>query len=150
VPTGPYARAVSRRSIPVLLVVMALAVAACGGESAEDEALAEVCDARASIQSHIEALEGLRINTDVESVEAVKVRSTVNAIEPEVDRITDASDELPEDTRQQVEAATAEFIPRLGNAIIQSAGEGGPYDPASLVDGLARAYEETLASIECE
>ncbi len=129
---------------------LALTLTACG-ESAEEEALANVCDARASIQSHIEELEGLRITaaTDDESPEAVEVRSTVDAIGSDVDRITDASDELAEDTRQQVEAATDDFLPRLDTAVVRSVGEGGT-EFVRLIDALARSYEETLASIDCD
>jgi hypothetical protein len=125
-------------------------LAACG-ESAEEEALAGVCDARASIQSHIEDLEGLRITaaTDIESAEAAQLRSTLDAIRSDVGEITDASDELAEDTRQQVEAATDDFRPRLDTAVVRSVGEGGT-ELVRLIDALARSYEETLASIDCE
>jgi hypothetical protein len=133
----------------VLQLGLALPLAACG-DSAEEEALADVCDARASIQSHIENLEGLPITaaTDDESAEAVEVRSTVDAIGSDVREITDATDELSEDTRQQVEAATDDFLPTLDTAIAQSVNSGRPLMRS--VDALARSYEETLASIECE
>jgi hypothetical protein len=132
----------------VLLLAAAVVVAACG-ESEEDEALADVCDASASIQSHIEDLEGLGITaaTDSESSEAAEMRSTLDAIGFDLGEITDASDELAEDTRQQVEAATDDFLPRYDTAVVQSVEEN---EYGRLVAPLARAYEQTLAGIPCD
>lgn len=134
----------------VLPLGLALTLAACG-ESAEEEALANVCDARASIQTHIEDLEGLPITaaTDYESPESVEARSTLGSIRSEVTEITDASDELAEDTRQQVEAATDDFLSTLDTMIAKGGLGEGKTDANRTIDALARSYEETLASIDC-
>ena len=71
-----------------LAAVGVLALAACG-ESAEEEALADVCDANASIQAHIEDLQGLEITpTSGESPEGVQVRETLNAIRSDSGALT--------------------------------------------------------------
>ena len=131
-----------------LAAVGVLALAACG-ESAEEEALADVCDANASIQAHIEDLQGLEITpTSGESPEGVQVRETLNAIRSDLGEITDASDELAEETRQQVEVATDDFLRSVDTANIRSVGGDGGL--VGVIEPLTSSYEETLASIECE
>ena len=133
---------------PVLLTASALALAACG-ESAEEKALADVCDANASIQAHIDGLQELEITpTSGEKAEGVEVRETLSEIRSDVGEIEDATDELAADTKEEVESATDEFVQALDTANVRSVGGDGGL--IRVIDPLTSAYEETLATIECE
>jgi len=90
----------------VLLAVGAasLAVAACG-ESEQEKAQNEVCDARADIQQQVDDLKGLTFSADSPS----KAQDGLNSIGDDLRNIKDAQGELDDDRRQQVQSAVQSF-----------------------------------------
>lgn len=134
--------------IPLLLAAVT-GLTGCG-ESAEDEALAEVCDARAGIQQQVDELQSLTLS----SVSVDQVRGALDAIEADLQQISDATGDLAEDTREQVEEATDDFRSSLDDAL-SGLGEtqtlqAGRTQVSAAIDELARSYEETFAPIECD
>ena len=93
-----------KHSIIPVLAAAGLALAACG-QSAEDNAQAQVCDARADIQKQVDELRGLTITTA--SVDGVK--SNLNAIKADLGKIKDAQGRLSDDRRPEVQSALNEL-----------------------------------------
>ena len=86
------------------LLLIAAATVGCG-ESDEEKAQTQVCDARADLKKQVDELAGLTAGTaTVDGVEA-----NLNAIEDDLNQIKDARGDLNEDRRQEVESATQEF-----------------------------------------
>src|SRR5215218_9351235 len=90
----------ARAAVPL---VVAIALAGCG-ESSEDQARTQVCDARANISQEVKSLQGLTPAT----VTADAVRGSVTAIREDLRTISDAQDELGQDRRQEIQSATQE------------------------------------------
>jgi membrane peptidoglycan carboxypeptidase len=131
-----------------LAVVAALAIGACG-ESKEDKAKKTVCNARADISKQVDQLKGLTISTAT----ADDVQQSVKAINSDLSKIKDAQDDLSDDRRQQVEAATKSFTSQL-QSIIESLGSSTSLRDAasqltSATQQLATAYEQSFAPIDC-
>src|SRR5262245_22824778 len=94
------------RAVPVvaLAAVLALGAVACG-ESKEEKALDQVCDARADIQKNINELSSLTATTA--TVDGIK--KNVSAIQDDLGKIKDAQPDLSPSRKQQVQAATDTF-----------------------------------------
>ena len=89
----------------VLAVVMLVfALGACG-ESDEEKAQNEVCDAKADIAQQVDELQSLNSTT----VTADGVKSNLNAIKDDLNDISDAQSDLSSDRRSEAEAATKAF-----------------------------------------
>jgi hypothetical protein len=131
-----------------LAVVAALAIGACG-ESKEDKAKKTVCNARADISKQVDQLKGFTGSTAT----ADDVQQSVKAINSDLSKIKDAQDDLSDDRRQQVEAATKSFTSQL-QSIIESLGSSTSLRDAasqltSATQQLATAYEQSFAPIDC-
>jgi hypothetical protein len=144
-------RAFARKRLrwAALLVVVATGLIGCG-ESAEEEALAEVCDARAEIEQEVDGLQSLTLST----VSIDRVRDALDAIEADLQNITDATGDLAEDTRTEVEEATDDFRSSVDDAL-SSLGEtttlqAGRTQVSAAIDDLARSYEDAFAPVECD
>ena len=94
------------RSTPIkalaifVLLFSATALVACG-ESAEEKAKAEVCDARNEINTQIAKLQGLTLSTNT----ANEAKVAVEAIGHSLTKIKNAASKLTPARREQVEAA---------------------------------------------
>jgi Tfp pilus assembly protein PilP len=93
------------RSIPIkafaifVLLFSATALVACG-ESAEEKAKAEVCDARNEINSQIAKLQSLTLSTNT----ANEAKASFEAIGNSLRKIKNAASKLAPSRREQVEA----------------------------------------------
>jgi ElaB/YqjD/DUF883 family membrane-anchored ribosome-binding protein len=128
-----------------------LAVALLGcGESAEEEALAEVCGAKADIAEQIDELQ----DTTVATATVDQVRGNLEAIQADLEQIVDATGDLATERRAQVEQATDDFRSSvdetLSNLGQSESLEAGRAQVSTAIDDLARSYEEALEPIECE
>ena len=94
-----------------LLVAAGLALASCG-ESDEEKALNQVCDARADIQKQVNELSSLTLSTA--TVDGIK--GNLSAIENDLKEIKDAEGNLNDQRKQEVQAANQAF---------SAAGSGG-------------------------
>jgi two-component SAPR family response regulator len=137
-----------KRSTIVMLVSAAIAVAACG-QSQEDKAKAQVCDARADVQKQVTELRGLTASTaTVDGVTA-----NLQTIRDDLGKITDAQSNLSDDRRQKVQAANTAFTGQV-KSVVQNVGRSLSVADAKtqLKDAttqLASSYKQTLGQIDC-
>ena len=132
----------------LVLVAAALALAACG-ESTQDKAQTQVCDARADIQRQVSDLSSLTLATA--SVDGVQ--SKLKAIRSSLQKIADAQGDLNAERKQQVQAANQAFrtqlssiVSGLGNNLSLATAATKLKDAASK---LADSYRQTLGRVDC-
>ena len=136
------------RGLVVSAVGLGLAFAGCG-QSAEDKAKDDVCDARADIQKHVSGLEDLTLGTATVD----QVKSDLNAIGDDLGTIADAQDQLDQARKEQVQKANETFKSQLdtltkelgSSQSLQSAAQQLKTDIAD----LAKAYKRSFAPIDC-
>lgn len=137
-----------KHSIIPVLAAAGIALSACG-QSAEDKAKAQVCNARADIQKQVNELRGLSLTTA--TVDGVK--SNLNAIKADLGKIKDAQGQLSDARRKEVQAANAAFADQV-TTIAGNVGKSTSVSEAltqgqSAVDQLANSYKQTLGQINC-
>ena len=84
-------------ALVLLAAGLLLALAACG-ESDEEKAKGDVCDARDDIQKQVKDLQNLTLGTATLD----QIRSNLTAIQDDVKKIADAQGNLSESDREQV------------------------------------------------
>jgi hypothetical protein len=127
---------------------LGLAFAGCG-QSDEEKAKAEVCDARDDIQANVKDLQSLTLG----SVTADKVRSSLTAIRDDLQKIVDAQGDLSDTQKQQIQKANEAFKKKmqalagdLGRSVsIEDAAKELESDFAE----LATTYRQSFAPIDC-
>ena len=130
------------------LLIAAIAVGC--GESDEEKAQNQVCDARADIDKQVNELAALTPATAT----ADGVQQNLDAIQNDLNDIKDAQGDLNEDRKQQVESANQEFSSQvqtvasdLGTSLSASGAEA---ELESATTQLQTAYKQTLAKIDCD
>jgi hypothetical protein len=137
-----------KRSTILMLMSAALALAACG-QSQEEKATTQVCDARADVAKQVDELRGLTLSTaTVDGVTA-----NLKAIRDDVGKIADAQSDLSGARRDQVKAANQAFAEQV-RSIAQNVGRSLSIADAEtqLKDAttqLASTYKQTLGRIDC-
>lgn len=137
-----------KRSTILMLMSAALALAACG-QSQEEKATTQVCDARADVAKQVDELRGLTLSTaTVDGVTA-----NLKAIRDDVGKIADAQSDLSGARRDQVKAANQAFAEQV-RSIAQNVGRSLSIAHAEtqLKDAttqLASTYKQTLGRIDC-
>lgn len=137
-----------RRLLLLSALGLGLAFSACG-QSDEEKAQADVCDARDDIQANVEELQGLTLGTATTD----KVRSSLNAIKDDLQKIVDAQGDLSDSQKEQVQKANEAFksdvkalAGDLGRSVsIEDAAARLKRDFAE----LATTYEQSFAPIDC-
>ena len=129
-------------------LALSIAFAACG-QSDEEKAKADVCDARDDIQANVKELQSLTLGT----VTADKVRSSLNAIKGDLEKIVDAQGDLSDNQKQQVQKANEAFKSKV-KALAGDIGRSVSIEDAakqleSDLAELATTYEQSLAPIDC-
>ena len=128
-----------------------IAVAAVGcGESDEEKAQTQVCDARADLKKQVDDLAGLTASTaTVDGVE-----EDLNAIEEDLNQIKDAQGDLNEERKQEVESATQEFtseVEAVANDLTSDLSLSGAQAKLETAGKqLASSYQQTFAQIDCD
>ncbi len=137
-----------RRLALISVAVAGLIPLACG-ESDEDKAKSQVCDARAGIEKQVDTLTGLTITTA--SVD--QIQQSLKAIGDDLKDIADAQGDLSSDRKQQVETATQEFGSQVTTTAQQVVSGLGAADAKaqvqSALDDLVASYKKALAPIDC-
>jgi hypothetical protein len=137
------------RLLTAAALALALTVAACGGESAEDQAQKKVCSARADIKQQVDELRSATISTA--SLDGVQ--SNLKAIQKDLAQISGAQSKLADDRRQEVQKANQTFksqVADVGQALVSGlASGGGKQQIEAALQGLATGYESALAPIKC-
>jgi len=139
-----------KRPLAVLLLLAAAAVGltACG-QSSQDKAKSQVCDARADISKQVNELKGLTLSTA--TVDGVK--KNVQAIQDDLGKIKDAQGNLNADRKKQVQGANEAFTQQV-KSIASSVGKSLSLSNAgtqlqTAVSQLAASYQQTLAKVDC-
>ena len=139
------------RVAPALMTVLAivlLALSGCG-ESAQAKANKQVCAARSDISKQIRTLTGLTLS----SGSASTAKASFEAIGSDVNQIKGLQPKLDSARKRAVEAATHEFVTRVGaiasalTAKLSAANAAAQFK--SSLGQLAEAYNQTLASLSC-
>jgi hypothetical protein len=137
------------KPLALLLLLGAVALAGCGGQSKEDKAKSQVCDARADISKQVDELSSLTLATA--SVDGIK--QNVKAIQDDLGKIKDAQSNLTPERKQQVQSANEAFTQQM-KSIASSVGQGISLSDAqtqlkSATSQLATTYKQTLGKIDC-
>lgn len=137
-----------RRALTTFGLLAALAMGACG-ESDEERAQNDVCDARADIRSQVDTLTALPVSTA--SID--QANQSLSAIKSSLQDIADAQGDLASDRKEQVEAATRTFADQVRGIASQVVASGTTGDAPSAVRSAAQqlesSYEKALAPIDC-
>ena len=137
-----------KRSLATVLLLAALA-GACG-ESDEEKAQSDVCDARADIEQRVDDLANLTLaNATVDGIE-----SDLSAIRDDLGKIADAQGGLNDERRQQVQSANKEFTSQLrsiASDLGSSLSLSGAQDQlGSAFNQLAESFRQTFAKVDCD
>ena len=97
------------RVLTGVVLSLALVVAACGGDSAEQKAQKSVCSARADIKKQVDALKSTTISTA--SLDGVK--ANLKSIGDSLSQMTQAQKDLKGTRKQQVQSANETFKAEL-------------------------------------
>jgi hypothetical protein len=137
-----------RPAAAVAVLLSAAAFSACG-ESAQDKAKAQVCDARADISKQISTLSALPISTSAIS----EAKTGVEAIGNDLKKIKDAQPDLRPAVKQEVEKATEGFQKQLSSTASGvtaglSLGNAKSQVKTSLTQ-LGESFRQSLAPLSC-
>jgi hypothetical protein len=132
-----------------VVIALALAVSACGGDSAEERAQKKVCSARADIKQQVDELKSTTISTA--SLDGVQ--SDLQAIGKSLSQISGAQKDLKGDRKQDVQEATQTFkteVANVGRQLVTSLSAGDAQQQIqTALQGLASSYQKALAPIDC-
>jgi aspartokinase len=140
------------RLISVLVALLGATglLVACG-ESEEEKAQNEVCDARADIQRRVDDLADLTVTTA--SIE--QVTNNLEAIRDDLQTIAAEQGDLEPERRQEVEQAGKRFSSQLqatAQDVVSGAGSGEDAGArvGSALDELAKSFREAYAPVDCD
>jgi len=127
-----------------------LVAASCGGDSAEDVAKQQVCDARADIAKQVDALQQLTPATATTD----SVRGNVEAIRNDLRTIRDAQPQLSDERRSEVRAANEAFTAQVrdvASTVLRSTSvEEARTQLRGATEQLRSAYRSTLGTVGCD
>lgn len=137
-----------RTRAAAILVGLALALGACG-QSDEDQAREDVCNARDDIAQQIQSLQGLTLGTATKE----QLTSSLEAIQKDLQQIADARGDLNDELKQQVQTANETFKSSLDKAVSQVT-ESRSLSAAvtsikAAIAQLGTSYREALQPIDC-
>jgi major membrane immunogen (membrane-anchored lipoprotein) len=149
VPSGGLTRTGMIAVLAALIGSVAL-LGACG-ESDEEKAQNEVCDARADIERRVNELSDLTITTA--SIE--QVTSNLEGIRDDLERIAAEQGDLEPERRQEVEEAGRRFRSQLqttaGDVVSgATSGEDAAARAGAALDELAGSFREAYGPVNCD
>jgi phosphoglycerate-specific signal transduction histidine kinase len=138
-----------RIAVLVLMLALPAALLAACGESEEDEARDQVCDARDDIGEQVDELTDLTLTTATTS----QVQDNLQAIQDDLSTIADATGELSDDLRSQVQAANDEFTTAVTDTA-DSLGrtlsiEDAAAELEEAFEQLAASYRSSFGDLDC-
>lgn len=138
-----------RRLLLAVLSSLVLAVAGCGGDSAEEKAQAKVCGARADIQKSIGSLKDLSASTA--TVDGI--RQQLDSIRTDLGTLRNAQGDLNGDRKEAVQKANSEFastIKDVSQTVLRSTSAQDAKTQLQQAAGqLESTYKSTLSPIDC-
>jgi hypothetical protein len=130
------------------VVILVFALGACG-ESDEEKALNQVCDARDDIATQVDDLRNLTPAT----VTADGVTENLDAVKTDLKDISDAQSDLSSDRRSEAEAANKAFTTSVQGIASQLSTSLSAADAkaqvATALNQLAASYEKAFAPLNC-
>jgi hypothetical protein len=136
----------------VLVAALLLIAAAAGGcgESDEEKAQAQVCDARADLKTQIDDLAALTPATAT----ADGVEENLTAIEDDLKQMKDAQGDFSDERKREVESATQEFsseVQAVANDLTSDLSLSGAQAKLETAGKqLASSYQQAFSQIDCE
>jgi valyl-tRNA synthetase len=136
-------------AIAVALLLLLGGTAIGCGDSDEEKAQNQVCDARADLQKRVNNLASLTISTA--TVEGVQ--NDVKGIQDDLDKIADAQSDLSDERRQEVQSANKKFSSQI-DSIVHDLGSnlslsGAESKLRKAAKQLAASYKQTFAKVDC-
>jgi hypothetical protein len=145
--TGQAGRRIGWIAVVVLLLAACTAVGC--GESDEEKAQNDVCDARDDIQKQVNELSNLTLSTA--TVEGVQ--ENLNAIQDDLKKVGDAEGNLNDERKQQVESANKQFKAELDSIASGLTSDlslsGAEQKFRTATQQLASSYRQTFAKVDC-
>jgi membrane-bound lytic murein transglycosylase B len=138
----------------VLAAAGALALGGCGGGSSssskQDDAKAQVCDARADISKQVDTLKGLTVS----AATLDQIQTSLKAIDSDLKTIAGAAGDLKGDDKSQLQQANKEFVTQINNiasSLVKSTSLSQAQSQAKdALSQLADAYKQTFAKFSCD
>jgi len=138
----------SVRNLLVALVLVAGLLSGCGN-SAEEDATAQVCAARDDIGEHVDKLKGLTVT----SATTDSVKASLKAIRKDLSTIKDAKGDLSDERKKDVEAANTEFraaVKEIAGTVGRSVSvEAAAADAQQALQRLATTYKTSFGKLDC-
>jgi hypothetical protein len=138
-----------RHSVLASAAVAAALLAGCGGDSKQEKALANVCDARADIQKQVDTLKGLTVT----SATTNQVKDALDAIRKDLQTMADNRSDLADARRKEVDAANEAFkseVQNVATTVGRTLALGGA--KTQLQDAfaqLADGYKSAFQRVDC-
>ena len=137
-----------RHRLACILATAAVAAAGCG-ESDEEKAKTQVCDARADLKEQVHELG----NLSLADATVNGVKGNLDAIKNDLQKMTGAQGDLDDTRKDEVERATQQFTSEV-NSIVTSLGSTTSLNSAAdqleaAFQKLATSYEKTFSKIDC-
>ena len=135
--------------VAAAVIVAVASLAACGGDSKEDQAKAQVCDARADIGKQVDALKGVTITTATTS----QIQDNLKAIGDDLTKIKNARGDLDDDRKSQVDQANQAFESEVKGVVSTLGSTTSAADAKAKAQQafqqLADSYKQAFAKIDC-
>ncbi len=132
----------------VASLLSVLVLASCG-ESSQEKAKAQVCEARSDISKQVKALSELTLSLNVLS----EAKTGVEAIGKDLTKIKDAQPNLEPARKEQVQAATHTFEAQINSILSELTSKPSlsklETQLKSSLTQLASGYEKALAPLNC-
>jgi|HubBroStandDraft_3_1064219.scaffolds.fasta_scaffold153233_2 hypothetical protein len=138
----------SRSFTVVASLLSVLALVSCG-ESAQEKAKSQVCEARSDISKQVKTLSELTLSVNVLS----EAKTGLEAIGKDLTKIKDAQPDLEPARKEQVQAATHTFEAQISSILSELTSKPSlsklEAQLKSSLTQLASGYEKALAPLNC-
>jgi hypothetical protein len=141
-------RARSQSLVAIASLLSVFALASCG-ESSQEKAKAQVCQARSDISKEVKKLSELTLSTSI----LTEAKSGVEAIGKDLTTIKNAQPDLEPARKEQVQAATRTFEAQINSILSELVSKPSlsklETQLKSSLTQLASSYEKALAPLDC-
>jgi hypothetical protein len=140
---------VRSQSFVVIASLLSVFVLASCGESSQEKAKAQVCQARSDISKEVKKLSELTLSTSI----LTEAKSGVEAIGKDLTTIKNAQPDLEPARKEQVQAATRTFESQINSILSELVSKPSlsklETQLKSSLTQLAAGYEKALAPLNC-
>lgn len=137
------------QSFVVIVSLLSVFVLASCGESSQEKAKAQVCQARSAISKEVRKLSELTLSTSI----LTEAKNGVEAIGKDLTTIKNAQPDLEPARQEQVKAATQTFESQINSILSELVSKPSlsklETQLKSSLTQLASSYEKALAPLDC-